>query len=205
MRLDEMLPFVARAVRVAEPGAPSEMLLADIAAAAREFTERAKVLTRDLVVDLQDCVPSYALECADLEVFEIAQVHVRGREYPMRPGADNGGQRFCVAGESVRFDPGQQTLFLEPVPRGDCPGGIQVRAVVVTSGQPCETLPDELRRYQRGIEAGAVRNAFMALAPKGGDRWSHYFEAAITAAVTRRMFGYGSRSAKITAEGFISR
>lgn len=210
MQVSELLPRVARAVRTHVPDAPAPMLLSDLALAASHMFQVTKTMDRQIVLDLQQGVPDYLLdECPGdgLRWHEIAAVSVNGQ--PFDPVPSFRGVAECVRqGAKVSWDREGHTVLVAPTPKLDSAGGLVVTMVVTTDGKTTTELPDTLLadiQMQDALVAGAVARVLGDLMPKAAGDYRIQYDRALTSIVTRRLQGWGSAEAKMTARGFIAR
>ena len=210
MTPNDLLPRVARGVRSVVPDAPTDMLLDDIAWTAARYVAEAKLMTREMRLDLQACVPDYLLdECPgpELRWHGLAAAWVNGREFVSRGSVPT--LEACYAGEdAVVWSQEYHTITLRPLPSQDLPGGLQLRMVVTLDPQRLETLPAFLAdpEHHDALVAGAVARALGDLMPRAAAPFEARYSAHLNRAVTRRLLGHGDGDAlRMTARGFIAR
>lgn len=212
MKLSELLPRVARAVRSAVPDAPENMLLDDLAWSLASTFADTKLLTRDMTLDLQAEVADYLLdECPgdDLVWHEISYVQVNGMDYVPRPLF--GPVTACYyGGRSVHWNREHHTITVRPTPAQDAPGALVLRMVVTPARSPDAEVPDYLAQdtdILAMIVAGAATRALQDMMPNAAVGHSTRYDALKTKVITRRVLGWAGASTetRMRADGFVAR
>lgn len=212
MKLAELLPWVARAVRTHADGAPEDMLLADLGRAATEFFADAKVLMDVIQIDTQAGVTDYLLdECPSLPNrvwHRVDSICLNGITAQPGPtfGACDGG---CEVGRhTVFWDRDTHTVHIARAPVEDAVGALRLHMIVTFDGSTGIDLPEFVRHdsdFFDGLVATAVARALEDLAPPAAEAHRRKAQRAITRIVTSRLHGWGGGQARMTARGFIAR
>lgn len=212
MKLDELLPWVTRAVRVHAADAPEDMLLGDLGRAATAFMASTKVLTDTIVLDLQAGVTDYLLdECPSephrvwYRVEDVCLGALRAEPGPMFGLCDSA----CMLGaHGVYWDRDTHTVHVRPPPREDMPGGLRLKMITTLDGSPDAALPAFVRTdadFFDGLVAAAAARALEDLNAQAAALHRAKAERALTKIIAARLHGWGGAQARMTARGFISR
>ena len=196
MKLSDLLPRVARAVRAAVPDAPTHMLESDLWDAAQALFADTKVLTRQMTLDLQANVPEYLLD-------ECPGDGLLWRELvsPVTPVG-------CT--DRVEWYREHHTLIVVPTPLHDRPAGLNLTFTVTVNRDAPDTVlapflddPD----FRDALVAGATMRVLQDLQPNAASGHAIRYEGLKTKIITRRVLGWAGvqPTARMTASPFIAR
>ena len=209
MKLSDLLPRVARAVRAVVPDAPENMLVYDLSTAVAQLFTDLRLMQRSITIDLQESVADYLLDECPGERLRWGQLEQAPEGYEIRPERPHlpaqVGQPHYVA-----WNREHHTVTVSPTPTADAVAGMTLIFTVIPTGLTAgDTIPGNFddQEMQDALVAAAAHRALMDLAPAAAEPHGRRYDAMLTRLTTRRILGWsGNTTARMTATpGFIAR